>query len=68
MRIKWRTQTVKNHIRIRWHKWFAWFPVRIDSHDYVWFQMVERKGTWVNAHTYGFHKGYYEYDFRFKIK
>ena len=29
----------------QWHKWFAWYPVRVGSHDCRWFEWVERKIT-----------------------
>jgi hypothetical protein len=28
-----------------WHRWFAWYPVRVGSHDCRWLEAVERKGT-----------------------
>jgi hypothetical protein len=32
-----------------WHKWFAWYPVRIGDllkgEDVVWMQTIERKKT-----------------------
>ena len=28
-----------------WHRWFAWHPVRVGSHDCRWLEYVERKGT-----------------------
>lgn len=31
--------------RQRWHRWFAWYRVRIASHDCRWLEYVERKGT-----------------------
>ncbi len=30
----------------KWHKYFAWFPVRIVSHDCRWLEVIERKGTY----------------------
>jgi len=30
----------------QWHKWFAWFPVRVGSHDCRWLEHVERRGEW----------------------
>jgi hypothetical protein len=32
--------------RKRWHRWFAWHPVRIDR-QVVWLETVERKGEWI---------------------
>lgn len=26
-----------------WHKWFAWYPVRIGSRDCRWLETVERR-------------------------
>lgn len=26
----------------KWHPWFAWYPVRVNSHDCRWLEMVER--------------------------
>lgn len=26
----------------QWHKWFAWYPVRIDKNDCRWLETVER--------------------------
>ena len=27
-----------------WHLWFAWYPVKVGSHDCRWLEYVERKG------------------------
>jgi len=27
-----------------WHRWFAWRPVRVASHDCRWLEYVERRG------------------------
>lgn len=24
-----------------WHRWFAWYPLRVGSRDYRWFEAVE---------------------------
>jgi hypothetical protein len=29
-----------------WHRWIAWFPVRVGPHDCRWLEHVERKGEW----------------------
>ncbi len=26
-----------------WHDWFAWFPVRVGSHDCRWLEVVQRR-------------------------
>lgn len=28
-----------------WHKWFAWYPVRIGERDHRWLETVERRTT-----------------------
>ncbi len=28
-----------------WHRWFAWYPIRIGSRDCRWLEVVDRKGT-----------------------
>ena len=32
----------------KWHRWFAWHPVRLAPHDCRWLEYVERKGVWVD--------------------
>ena len=27
----------------QWSNWFAWFPVRTEDGEFVWFETVERK-------------------------
>lgn len=29
-----------------WHKWFAWYPVRIDTWRIAWLETVERCGNY----------------------
>ncbi len=31
----------------KWHRWFAWFPVRVGENDVRWLERVERRG-WMN--------------------
>lgn len=52
--MKWRVR--KPHARFRakerWHKWFAWHPVRVPTKGkmsgmtMVWFETIERKGSY----------------------
>jgi hypothetical protein len=44
----------------RWHLWFAWHPVRLASHDCIWLEYVERKGT--NYYDSG--GGYWDWQYR----
>jgi len=30
----------------RWHRWFAWRPVRVGTHECRWLEFVERKRVW----------------------
>jgi len=27
----------------KWHRWFAWYPVRVDDNHGAWLQYVERR-------------------------
>ena len=29
--------------RSKWRSWFAWFPVRVGSHDCRWLETIERR-------------------------
>lgn len=31
-----------------WHRWFAWFPVRVGRNDCRWLEYVERKAGYVH--------------------
>lgn len=35
----------------KWHKWFAWYPVRVGVHDCRWFEYVERR-KWIEHGIY----------------
>jgi len=26
-----------------WHRWFAWYPIKVADHDCRWLEFVERK-------------------------
>lgn len=39
-----------------WHKWYAWYPVRINHHELVWLGAVVRKKVYPEWHS-----PYYEY-------
>jgi hypothetical protein len=43
-----------------WHKWFAWHPVRLGSHDCRWLETLERKGEF---HC-GFGATYWIFEYR----
>lgn len=34
----------KHDAKEKWHKWFAWRPVRVASGDCRWLETLERKG------------------------
>jgi len=36
----------KRLAREQWHRWFAWFPVKVGERDCRWFEFVERKGAY----------------------
>jgi hypothetical protein len=44
----------------QWHRWFAWRPIRIDSHDCRWLEMIERRGE---LHAFA-GEGWWEWKYR----
>lgn len=30
----------------KWHTWFAWYPIKLDTRETAWLQSVQRKGNW----------------------
>jgi hypothetical protein len=44
---KWAAQgqrwLAKRAHKMRWHPWYAWFPVRLRDNDCRWLEWVERK-------------------------
>jgi hypothetical protein len=55
------TWETKHRLKQRWHRWFAWRPVRVADHDCRWMEMVERKGHyWFGAHSSGWNWSYRE--------
>lgn len=40
------TREEKKAAKEKWHKWFAWYPVRIENHDCRWLETIERKGEY----------------------
>ncbi|MBO0129139.1 hypothetical protein [Agrobacterium burrii] len=43
-----RRQQVRDRYCV-WHKWFAWFPVRVGNHDCRWLETIERKAGAVTS-------------------
>lgn len=39
-----KTKEDKMKEREQWHKWFAWYPVRLPSKKFVWWELIDRKG------------------------
>lgn len=37
------TWAEKYDMQKQWHRWFAWRPIRIGSHDCRWLEYIERK-------------------------
>jgi hypothetical protein len=46
MKFKVRKAGAKLRAKLRWHKWFAWFPVNMKENEkiLIWMEFVERKG------------------------
>ena len=43
MKIKFLSERLRYNKTIKWHKWFAWYPVRISDESLIWLQYVQRK-------------------------
>jgi len=53
----------------KWHKWFAWYPIRIGYRDCRWLEYIERKANIINSFNYT-HSVYYTeiYSFSYRAK
>jgi hypothetical protein len=38
--------------RRRWHPFFAWHPVQLDTGNWCWWEWVERKGSFYDQLEY----------------
>jgi len=68
MRIRVRKPNTVYRAHQRWHKWFAWFPVRVPTvgrmsgMTLAWWETVERKGT---PPGYVNYEEYMDWEYRF---
>lgn len=46
--------------KLEWHRWFAWYPVKVADRDCRWLEYVERKGTLYA----GFDGSYWGWEYR----
>jgi len=53
MRIKVRKFGVRRRALHRWHKWFAWRPVRVPNkgNEMAWLETVRRKGKYYSNYS-----------------
>jgi len=59
--MKWRVRKPGAILRslTRWHKWFAWFPVRVPTkgrmsgQTKVWLETIERRSKWMGDPSFG---------------
>jgi hypothetical protein len=54
-------RTKKPDSRLTWHRWFAWYPVRISDNDCRWLETVDRRG---NQEYYYDGGTYWQYEYR----
>lgn len=50
---------------MQWQPWFAWYPVRVGSHDCRWLEYVERKAEWV-GYACGLVREFTPYNFAYR--
>jgi hypothetical protein len=48
MKIRLDSDDIQREYIKKWHCWFAWYPIRVNSHELVWLEMVERKYDYIN--------------------
>jgi len=48
-----------------WHKWFAWYPVRISDTTKVWFEVIDRRLVDIRLIT-GYDSCAISYDFEYR--
>jgi hypothetical protein len=36
----------KHLYKQEWHRWFAWYPVKVKTHDCRWLEYIDRKVTY----------------------
>ena len=46
--------------RSKWRRWFAWHPVYLDTREWAWLEVVERRQLWSG----GWGGGYYYWEYR----
>ena len=53
--MRWRVEKpgAEERTLAEWHKWFAWYPVKLDDTTKVWLCTVQRKGTSEQAYEGG---------------
>jgi hypothetical protein len=47
--------------RQKWHRWFAWKPVRIENDQMAWLQYVSRKYTFFGSYAAYIYLGFDKY-------
>lgn len=40
-----KTKVARQQPQLRWHEWFAWYPVRVGPDKAAWLERVERRRT-----------------------
>lgn len=58
-----RRQDARNQF-CKWHRWFAWFPVRVGSGDCRWLEHVERRAKGIHEAGLMFEFTPYEFTYR----
>lgn len=58
MQIKRDSEEMRRSKKEKWHKWWAWYPVRIDHYTLVWLETIERKQDYVLGMS---HLPYWQY-------
>jgi len=54
----------KRDALVVWHRFFAWTPIRVGSHDCRWLEWIERKGTWYEPNWTNRYEGFMGWSYR----
>ncbi len=54
----------KHEAKKFWHRWFAWYPVRVSKRECIWLEFVERKGTFVTGFAAVGAYMYFEWEYK----
>jgi len=70
--MRWRVRRPEAHYRAlrRWHKWFAWRPVRVPNNvgtTKIWLETIMRRGCFVQQKRPTYVDSYWKWEYKYEI-